>query len=243
MRRTTKPAAKGQTRPRSSKGRFARAGIPPHAPLRGQRAGRPADSRPASSAVLDQIERSADTGAEIRELVATARAGDELAFAELYIRFFDRVYRYLLAGLKNRDDAQEVAQEVFVRALRMLDRFDPERGEFRSWLFSMVRSLAIDRSRRRSRREQVDLDAVPRHAVSVAEHAASLIERLDPGEGVRSLVDGLPELQRWVLTLRFVFDLNTSEIADVMGSSPDAVRHLQHRALKALAARTDRESA
>lgn len=201
---------------------------------------RAGDRRGETHFVLDRIERSATPDTTATELARAAQSGDDLAFAELYVRFFDRVHRYLLIALKNPDDAQEVAQDVFARALAVLDRFDPARGEFRDWLFSMVRSVAIDHLRKGARTEEVELNALPSHAMPVADRAASLIDRLDPGEGVRSLIDELPEAQRRVLALRFVFGMSTVEICDVLGSTPDAVRHVQHRALKALANAVER---
>ena len=193
------------------------------------------DTRPGTSSVLHEIERTAGPDPRATRLVRRVQAGDDLAFAELYIEFFDRVHRYLLIALKDPEDAQDVAQEVFARALRLVARFDPERGHVRDWLFSMVRSVAIDHLRKRSRAEEVDLRSLPTDATAVAGRAASLIDQLDPGAGVRSLIDDLPDMQRRVLTLRFVFGFSTSEIADVVGSSADAIRHVQHRALKALA--------
>jgi RNA polymerase sigma-70 factor (ECF subfamily) len=150
------------------------------------------------------------------------------------VRFFDRVYRYLLVALKNSDDAQEVTQDVFEQALSRLDRYDPRRGEFRDWLFCMVRSLAIDHLRK-GHATRVDPDEIPSHAAPVAQRATTLLERLDPDSCVRALAEALPEAQRRVVALRFVFQLSTSEIAEVVGSTPAAVRQLQHRALKALA--------
>jgi RNA polymerase sigma-70 factor, ECF subfamily len=102
-----------------------------------------------------------------RDVLARDRARarrQELAFAELYVHFFDRVYRYLLVTLKNPDDAQEVAQDVFVRVLSRLDRYEPRRGEFRDWLFCMVRSLAIDHLRKDSHATTVDPDDIPSSA-------------------------------------------------------------------------------
>jgi RNA polymerase sigma-70 factor (ECF subfamily) len=192
--------------------------------------------------VLERIESSPGPDAEVSRLVGRAQAGDELAFAELYVRFFDRVYRYLLIALKNPDDAQEVSQDVFVRAFSMLDRYEPGRGEFRDWLFSMVRSLAIDHLRKDARASTVDPCGMPSHAAPVAARASTLLERLDPGSGVRALIDALPEKQRRVVALRFVFELSTVEIADVLGSTPEAVRQQQHRALKGLAAGISHEA-
>jgi RNA polymerase sigma-70 factor (ECF subfamily) len=205
-------------------------------PLRARSASRPGDARPRSHAVLERIDSSAGPDAEVSELVGRSKMGDELAFAELYVRFFDRVYRYLLVALKNPDDAQEVSQDVFLRAFSMLDHYEPSRGDFRDWLFSMVRSRAIDHLRKGARASTVDPRHMPSHAIPVAERAGTLLERLDPGSGVRALIDALPEKQRRVVALRFVFELSTIEIADVLGSTPQAVRQQQHRALKGLAA-------
>jgi RNA polymerase sigma-70 factor (ECF subfamily) len=196
---------------------------------------RAGDARRHSHAILGQVQRSADDNDQIRQIVGRAQANDDLAFAELYIRFFDRVHRYLSIALKNDDDAQEVAQDVFARALKRLDGYDPSRGDFRDWLFSMVRSVAIDHLRKEGRVQLVELDEAPNRADPVPHRAASLLERLDPESGARALIDRLPDTQRRVLTLRFVFGLDTAEIADVMASTPDAIRHAQHRALRALA--------
>jgi RNA polymerase sigma-70 factor (ECF subfamily) len=182
---------------------------------------RRSDTRSATSSVLHEVERTAGPDHEATRLVRRAQDGDDLAFAELYIKFFDRVHRYLL--------------------IRLVERFDPDRGDFRDWLFSMVRSVAIDHLRRRSRTEEVDLRALPPEDTPVTDRAATLIEHLDPDSGVRSLIDDLPDLQRRVLTLRFVFGFSTAEIADVVGSTPDSVRHVQQRALRTLATDFDRD--
>jgi RNA polymerase sigma-70 factor (ECF subfamily) len=206
-----------------------------HRPQLRRLPGRPGDARRDSHVVLEQVERSWQPSADVAVLARQAKDGDDLAFAELYVVFAERVHRYLLVALKNPDDAQEVAQDVFARALARIEQFDPERGDFRDWLFSMVRSVAIDHLRKGARADEVALSAAAAEPLPVAAQAASLLERLDPESGARSLIHELPHAQRRVLALRFVFGLNTVEISDVTGSTPDAVRHIQHRALKALA--------
>lgn len=224
-------------RPGSSKGRpGAGAGDAGTPSLRGKHPGRPADARGRSHAVLDQVQRASEPEVDVPALVRQAQAGDEVAFAELYVLFIERVHRYLLVALKNVEDAQEVAQEAFTRAFSRLEIYDPGRGEFRDWLFRLVRNATIDHLRKGTRATETALRIPPSQAVPLADHAASLLERLDPDSGVRSLIDDLPEPQKRVLALRFVFGFETPEICDVVGSSPDAVRHVQHRALKALAA-------
>jgi RNA polymerase sigma-70 factor, ECF subfamily len=221
---------------RSSKGWQVKERLAAQRPPLRQAPGRGRDSRSESHEVAVSIARQPRDDAMVAEIVLRAKRGDDLAFAELYIVFFDRVKRFLVVTLKNPDDANEVAQDVFERALKTFDRYDPERGPFRTWLFRMVSNMAIDHLRRERRKMGVDPRDLPSDSVALLEQGAALVESLDPQSGLRDLVDALPEAQRRAVTLRFVFDFNTTEIADVLDCSGDAVRHLQHRALKTLAA-------
>jgi RNA polymerase sigma-70 factor (ECF subfamily) len=193
--------------------------------------------------VLDAVQGSKPREADVAKLVGRAQSGDGLAFAELYVMFFDRVHRYLLVAVKNDDDAQELAQEVFARVVASLRTYDPDRGSFRDWLFAAVRNQALDHLRRAGRHETVAPDELYRYMPSVDDRATALSERFDPTIDIGAIVDALPEAQRRAIMLRFVFDMNAIEIAEVVGGTPDAVRHTQHRALKAIAAALEAEAA
>jgi RNA polymerase sigma factor (sigma-70 family) len=232
------------TRPaHSAKGPSPGAPTPGAPPLREESSVRRSDRRPASYAVLDAVQRSRAHEGDVQGLVDLAQAGDDLAFAELYVMFFDRVHRYLLVAVENDDDAQELAQEVFARLVANLPSYDPARGAFCDWLFAAVRNRALDHLRTVGRAETVDPATIARYMPSVAERASALSDRFDSSIDVGSMIDGLPDAQRRVIALRFVFDLNAVEIADVVGASPDAVRHTQQRALKSIAAQLDSRSA
>ena len=168
----------------------------------------------------------------VAELVSQAQGGDELAFAALYVYFFHRVYRYLRMRLGDSEDAQDLAQDVFERLIRALPNYDPKRGSFRAWIFSIARNLAIDNGRGRGR----VLALAPKTLEAVSDRAATVTGRVDAGIGLGSLIDGLPDAQRRVLVLRFAYELRFADIADVVGSTPVAVRQLQQRALRTLAA-------
>jgi RNA polymerase sigma-70 factor (ECF subfamily) len=193
--------------------------------LRRSSLARRGDRRDESYAVLDQIEDGASED-DVAAMVDRARAGDDLAFAELYIRFFDRVNRYLLIALKNPDDALDAAQQVFVKVLEALPGHEPLREPFRAWLFRVVRNHAIDQQRR-SRSATAAQD-------SLIDRTSSLLEA-GGGDDVTSLIASLPQTQQRVLVLRFVYEFTTAEVGEALGSSPDAVRHTQMRALRALA--------
>jgi RNA polymerase sigma-70 factor (ECF subfamily) len=162
-----------------------------------------------------------------------------VAYADLYVHYFDHVYRYLVVALKNDDDAQEIAQDVFAGVLGSLHRYDETRGAFRDWLFAVVRNRALDHLRRASRQDPIEPERMRGYMPSVAALATGVSERLDPRVDVQLIIDALPDAQRRAIVLRFVFDLNAAEIAAILGTTPDAVRHSQHRGLKAIAARLE----
>jgi RNA polymerase sigma-70 factor, ECF subfamily len=205
--------------------------------LREGTAGRPADSRRDTYAVLDRVAASGDDDAAVADLVRRAQAGDEIAFGDLYVRLFDRVHRYLLIAVKNDEDAREIAQDVFAKLLVQLPTFDPRRGQFRPWLFSLTRRMALDHLRRARRSDTVAPEAIVQYMPRLVDRVDTLCDRFDSTLDVAAIVESLPPTQRRVITLRFVFDFTPTEIAEVIGTTVDAVRHTQHRALKTIASR------
>jgi RNA polymerase sigma factor (sigma-70 family) len=195
---------------------------------------RPPDSQRRALAVLDKIEATEAEDDRLAELVKEAQAGDPLAFAELYIALFDRVHRWFQVALRDREDAADAAQQVFLRAFEALPRYRETTG-FRRWVFSIAKNLAYDRLRAASR---LTTAMDPASLAAWREFAAERFgddETRDGADDIGSLIDQLPPTQRRVLTLRFVSDLKSDEIGKVLGMSVDAVRHVQHRALRSLA--------
>jgi RNA polymerase sigma-70 factor (ECF subfamily) len=224
-----------RTQSRSSKGGPRDTQQPPGGTLREASAGRPPDSRAATYAVLDAVARSDDDGDALDDLVARAQRGDEIAFADLYVRLFERVHRYLHIAVKSNEDAHEIAQDLFAKLLIQLRTFDPARGDFRPWLFSLARRMALDHLRRARRSDTLAPDEIARYLPRTTDRERALRERFDPTLDVAAIVDALPAAQRRVVVLRFAFDFTPTEIAEIVGVTPDAIRHTQHRALKTIA--------
>jgi RNA polymerase sigma-70 factor (ECF subfamily) len=216
----------------SSKGDTAAATDP--ARIRAPSRARAGDRRRDTFAVLDRIESTVEEPG-VKALVDGARAGDEFAFAEIYIRFFDRVHRYLLIALKNPDDALEAAQQVFLKLLEALPGHEPLREPFRAWLFRVVRNHAIDQQRKGGRYEESESseEAAPSNGALLAR--TSVMVDGEGAGGIQALIAELPQAQQRVLVLRFVYEFTAPETAEALGTSADAVRHTQMRALKTLA--------
>jgi RNA polymerase sigma-70 factor (ECF subfamily) len=172
-------------------------------------------------------------------LLQRARRGDRLAFTEFYLEFFDPIYRHLLRALGNREDAQDAAQDVFVKALRAIPQFEDRGPPLRAWLFQIARNHAVDYLRKHSRVFVMDPADVVEHHDAFAARAAENVAEIGEigGGGVTTLIAGLPRTQQRVLALRYISDMTPAEIGDAIGTSADSVRHVQQRALRTLASR------
>jgi RNA polymerase sigma-70 factor (ECF subfamily) len=157
---------------------------------------------------------------------------DAQAFAPLYERHIERVYRYLRARGANDDAAAELTALTFERALSHIDRYRPGGSGFGPWLLRIARNAFIDAGRRQ-RSRSLDLDEVARvtdPGRSPEDAAIAAEER----RWILSLVMQLPDVQRDALALRFAGGLSSREIATVIGKSEAATKKLLTRSLAAL---------
>jgi RNA polymerase sigma-70 factor (ECF subfamily) len=169
-----------------------------------------------------------------QNLVHRAQQGDQEALAQLYEDYFDNIYRYVMVRIGNRMEAEDVTQEVFLKAVRSIHSFRWKGIPFSAWLFRIARNEVIDSLRKRSRQPTVPLTDLPVvHASStVNPHPAAELE-LDI-EQLRAAIRRLTQAQQEVISLRFSAELSIAEVASLMGKSQGAVKALQHGAILAL---------
>jgi RNA polymerase sigma-70 factor, ECF subfamily len=168
----------------------------------------------------------------LKRLVRNTARGDEQAAGELFDLYHARIYRYALAKLWNKENAEDVASETFARVLRDLDRFKWRGAGFEAWLFRIASNLVTDQVRSRQREmPQDDAEFAETTELRTPEWAAIAGETTRELNGMLGV---LPPDQREVLVLRFAGGLETDEIGAVMGRKANAVRQLQFRALEQL---------
>jgi RNA polymerase sigma factor (sigma-70 family) len=161
------------------------------------------------------------------------------SFAGVYDEHVRHIYGYFAYRLRTRDDAEDLTQLTFERALMAWDRFDPRRAAVATWLFAIARNLLVDYYRRdRSRHEEAIGDGEAGEAVLAYQ------EPEEPGLGISpDLAAGLEQLgQREceVLALRFGGDLTGPEIAQLMGLTLSNVQQILSRSLRRLRAELNR---
>lgn len=166
------------------------------------------------------------------ELVSRVRAGDQEAFATLVERHKRTVYNLGYRLLGNSQDADDAAQETFMRAYTRLATYTPD-GRFGAWLSAICSHWCIDTMRARSRRVQtVALGKVPEsdRFISQLEGPEEWALIRAGRDEVQGWLDVLPPQYRTVLTLRYFQDLSYGEIAGVLGEPISTVRMRLFRA-------------
>ncbi len=178
------------------------------------------------------------------ELLALARGGDADAFAELVRAHQDIAFRTAMLITRNAADAEDAAQDAFVKAWRALPRFRAGQP-LRPWLLTIVANQARDRRRSEGRREGLWLRAAGEERRSEGGAASSPDAALLAGTARADLLEalgGLREEDRLVLGCRFLLDLGEAETAAALGVRPGTVKSRTSRALGRLREVVERDA-
>ncbi len=171
-----------------------------------------------------------------RTWIDAARAGDTQAFAHLVQAYQRPVFSLAYRMLGSAADAEDAAQDAFLKAYRALGSYDPGRP-FSTWLLSITAHHCIDRLRRR-RMVEVSLDGMPSWRWGPVDtiDPQLAVEHADQADRIQGLLGKLPEDYRLVIILRYWHDLGYEEIAEVTDQTVSAVKSRLHRARRQLAA-------
>jgi RNA polymerase sigma-70 factor (ECF subfamily) len=165
-------------------------------------------------------------------LLQRAGYGDETAFLEIYNRYRDSVYRFVVRLVSSTHVAEDITQECFLSVLRNPARFDGSRASLRTYLIAAARNLAFKRFSETG--GEVELDSI--NFEPAATSREPLAEMLDEelSEVVRRAVESLPPLQREALILFEFEELALAEIAAIVNSDIGTVKSRLHRARQRL---------
>lgn len=168
------------------------------------------------------------------ELLDQSLRGDAQAFSMLVSLYQRPVYNMCYRMLGNVQEAEDAAQETFLRAYRALKSFDPKR-KFATWLLSIAANYCIDQHRKR-RITQVDMEAVSAGEFRAAGKGseARMID-FEAGEAIQDLLATLGPKERAALILHYWYDYSYKEISKELSLSESAVKSRMHRARKELA--------
>ncbi len=167
--------------------------------------------------------------ADTRKLIESAKLGDKNAFGKIYETFFSPVFRYIYFRVKNKQDAQDLAQDVFLKTYKSLPRLDAGSNPL-FYFFALAKNAIIDQSRKK---KPISLENTETNLFQT-EHLETTMARQESLNRVKEAILALPEAEQETIVLRFINGLATREIAQITRKTPDNVRQIQSRGLKKL---------
>ncbi|NIM05282.1 MAG: sigma-70 family RNA polymerase sigma factor [Armatimonadetes bacterium] len=165
-------------------------------------------------------------------LVQRAKQHDQAALTQLYEENFDKIYRYIVLKIGDRTEAEDMTQQVFLKAFKSISGYKSKGNPFSSWLFRIAHNQVVDYWRKKSKRATVPLEETL--VGSSNSSPGSDAERKMDIESLVAATKRLTGLQREVVSLRFAGGLSVAQVAKAMGKSEGAIKALQHSAIISL---------
>ena len=190
------------------------------------------EPEPEVEAEAEAVEEPADNGAWA--LVKSSQEGDMAAFSELFERYYDVVFRYVLFRMNDRTLAEDITQETFVRALRRIGSVTYQGRDIAAWFVTIARNLIFDHVKS----SRYKLESTTADMVDLSPITSGPEQQVIDGATHEELMRGVHKLnpdQQECIHLRFLQGLSVAETARIMDRNEGAVKALQHRAVRRLA--------
>lgn len=181
----------------------------------------------AQQATLSAITQSSSAN----ELAMQAKT-DEAAFSKLYEMYLPKIFSYVSRRIADRDEAEDIVSNIFLRVVSHIKSFDPQKSSFKSWIYTIATHMMIDYFRTHGKRKHEDIET----AESVFDQAKNPYEEVKMSEEkkrVHRVIDRLPERHQKIIMLKYFSDLSLPEIAETLAVTPNNAGVMVHRALEA----------
>jgi len=182
------------------------------------------------------------------ELIQGLRNGEEVAFKFLVNNYQDRVFNTAIGIVQNAEDAEDVAQEVFIQVFRSVQSFKAE-SKLSTWIYRITTTRALDHLRSRKSKKRFGFlqrlfgeGNEPIYELPDFHHPGVTLDRKENAALLFKAIDKLPEKQKIAFTLNKLEDLSYVEVSDVMQVSVPAVESLMHRAKQNLREMLEKET-
>ncbi len=160
-----------------------------------------------------------------------SRRYNEAKLAGLYEEYYDKIARYVYIHIGNRAEAEDIAGEVFLKALESLGAYQERGIPMQAWLFRIAHNMVVDHLRKREKHRTVPIDTLQ---IESGKDPAAIAEKNLELERVGKAMEQITAAQRKVVGLRFFGGLTSREVGQVLNKSDGAVREMQRAAIETL---------
>ncbi len=161
--------------------------------------------------------------------------GDTQAFAVLVDRYKDLVFTLAIRMLKNREEAEEVSQDTFIKVYKALPKFKGD-SKLSTWVYKVAYNTCLDRIKKNNRRQsEVAIDSYTENQIKTLDNALSDLEEKEQQQTIQDCLQQLASKDSFLLTLFYYEELSLEEISQIVNMEANTVKVNIHRARKRLA--------
>lgn len=185
------------------------------------------------------MDRLTDEKQKLETLIQKASSGDESAFAVVYDIYFEKIYRFVYYRVSHKETAEDLVSEVFIKAWDKITEIKKSHS-FNGWIYQIARNLVIDHYR--SRKISVDIETLE----NVLEYEDNIVDKANLSFNQQHFLEALKKLsgeKQIIIKLKYLDELNNSEMADILDKPEGTIRVIQHRAVKELKEIIDQKNA
>ncbi len=159
------------------------------------------------------------------------RRQNEARLADLYNEYYDKIARYAFVRIRNRTEAEDIASEVFLKALHSLESYKQQGVPMQAWLFRIAHNLVVDHFRKMAKKKTIPIDSVQIESVLDPVRTAEMNIEL---ARVNKAMEQLTPAQREVIRLRFFGGFTSKEVGQILNKGDGAIREMQRAATQSL---------
>lgn len=174
-----------------------------------------------------------------QEIIRQAKKGDRKAFERLYKMYYVPIFRYIYLRIRNKQETEDIVQEVFMKIYGSIESYQDQGKDSLAYFFTIARNKVIDSYRKK---KNVSLDenlVVFEQLESHYDNPEELFEQNENARIVNLAIQSLNDTQKEVVIMKYINGLSNNQIAQILGRKEDAIRQIQHRALKVLKQRLE----
>ena len=172
---------------------------------------------------------------DIQALIKRIQQGESDLFGQIFDIFADRIFRFVYLKIGDRENAKDLASETFLGAFQSVNRYKPQsNNKFSTWLFSIAHKKIVNYYRWQKNRKTISLEKISANLVDKSESNLDKINKEQQHQLIIEYLHKLPENLQEILILKFIEELDYSEIQQITGKKQGNIRVLLHRGIKKL---------
>lgn len=169
-----------------------------------------------------------------KKLIKEILKGNESAMEILVKRYYDLVHSYVYRSTNDYNIAYDITQEVFIKMMKNIDKYNLENGKFQSWLLKIAVNTTKDYFRSKTYKQRIENYDIENHQIQDSSNVIDIISKKEEAIKIKEAVANLPSLQREAILLKYYNDLKIKEISNITGDNENTIKSRLFNGIKNL---------